>query len=241
MLVEKGCDCIAGGELAYRYQNFQSMMLGGCVWSQRERRCVPLQANDPRNARWSSMQRAADDVGQHPSTIAAEVTPAQVLAQFNFLGINEYFEASVCLFFFTVGDKHLFRSYCGGERTPANMRGQEMQSQGTSKLHHQQEKKVARGELVKEPSTSSQQLRRAVPHIMRGATFSSSSSDSLSKQKKNGYGAVGGSSAAVLEPNVLRAAMRTNELDFRLYWTAHDQFKARVKAMGEKTGVHLFL
>ena len=139
------------------------------------------------------MQRAANNIGQHPSTIAAEVTPAQVLAQFNFLGINEYFEASVCLFFFTVGDKHLFRSYCGGERTPANMQGQEMQSQGTSKLHHQQEKKMIRGGLVKEPSSSSQQLRRAVPHIMRGATFSSSSSDSLSKQKKNGYGTVGAS------------------------------------------------
>ena len=58
-LLAKGSRCIIGfgggggaaavaGEPAYRYQNFQSMMLGGCVWSHKAMECVPLSADDPR-------------------------------------------------------------------------------------------------------------------------------------------------------------------------------------------------
>jgi hypothetical protein len=108
-----------------------------------------------------------------------------VLEQFSFVGLNEHFEASVCLFYDTVADKKRFLSFCKGSKP-------------------------------------------AVPHVMQGSWIT---------KKESTSGAGGGRTA--LDAAVLRSAVRTNELDFRLYWAAYDGFKKKVLALEETAGLSL--
>ena len=64
----------------------------------------------------------------------------------------------------------------------------------------------------------------AVPHVMQGSWITKKES-------------AGGKSS--LDAAVLRAAVRTNELDFKLYWEAYDTFVRKAKELEESTGVKL--
>ena len=64
--------------------------------------------------------------------------------------------------------------------------------------------------------------------------------------KNSGRGGGGGggggrnaAAAVALDPEVLKAALPTNEQDFHLYWSATRDFKAKVLAMQEATGVRV--
>lgn len=164
-LVEHGASCIENAEPAYRYQNFQSMMLGGCVWNHKTGNCEPT---------------------RHPAAIGgAFVSPTDVLDQFAFVGLNEHFEASVCLFYDTFSDRKRFASFCRGSKP-------------------------------------------AVPHVMEGSWIT---------KKESSSGSGGGRTA--LDAKVLRSSVRTNELDFKLYWAAYDRFKSQVLALEKKSGMSL--
>lgn len=153
--------CIQNGEPAYRYQNFQTMMLGGCVWDHRLNIC-------------EQTKHSVKEGGGF-------ITPSELLASFFFVGINEHFEASVCLFYDSVGDRKAFRSFCRG--------------------------------------------KRAVPHVMQGSWITK-------KESANG-------GRAVLDSSVLRAAVRTNELDFKLYWAAYDSFVEKIKVLESRENLAL--
>jgi len=163
-LVEQGVTCIEKSEPAYRYQNFQSMMLGGCVWNHKLNLCEPT---------------------RHPSANGGGfVSPVDVLDQFFFVGLNEHFEASVCLFYDSLLDKKHFTSFCKGSKP-------------------------------------------AVPHVMQGSWITKKESTS------------GGGGRTALDAAVLRSAVRTNELDFKLYWAASDGFKNKLLALEQRTGLSL--
>lgn len=153
-LVKRGSNCIEKGEAAYRYQNFQTMMLGGCSWDNKRRVCV---ASEP-------------------------FKPAALLSRFTFFGINEHFQASVCLFYYTLSDHWRFEKYCKGAQPEAPL-----------------------------------------PFVMSSAWMA----------KKEEAAAV---SSVRYDTDLLRFAMDTNVLDFRLYWTAHEIFMSRVKVMEKEVG-----
>lgn len=74
VLVQPGAACIQSREPAYRYQNFQAMMLGGCIWNHKTAVCEQV---------------------KHPAYKGGGfVTPREILAGYHFVGINEYFEGT---------------------------------------------------------------------------------------------------------------------------------------------------
>jgi hypothetical protein len=144
------------------------MMLGGCVWNHHTNVC--------------------EEVPRTPGQ-GGFAKPVDVLASFAFVGVNEHFDASVCLFYDAVGDAKHFKHFC-------------------------------------RPTTASGSGLAAMPHVMRGSWITKKESASSSGR-------------AVLDSSVLRAAVITNELDFKLYWAAYDQFVNQVKALELRTGLKL--
>jgi len=149
------------------------MMLGGCVWNHRTNVC--------------------EEVKRPAAAGGGFVKAKDVLALYAFVGVNEYFEASVCLFYDIVGDAKHFKHFC-------------RQTSGAA--------------------TGSGASAVAMPHVMRGSWITKKESSSSSGR-------------AVLDSAVLRAAVLTNELDFKLYWAAYDQFIAQVKELQARTGLKL--
>ena len=149
-------------------------MLGGCVWNHRTNVC--------------------EEVERPAAAGGGFVKAKDVLASYAFVGVNEHFEASVCLFYDTVADAKHFKQFC----------------------------RQAASAAASGSSTSAV----AMPHVMRGSWITKKESSSSSGR-------------AVLDSAVLRAAVLTNELDFKLYWAAYDQFIAQVKELQERTGLKL--
>jgi hypothetical protein len=72
------CAC-AIAEPAYRYQNFQTMMLGGCTWNHKSGLCELAKLPVARGGTF--------------------VKPFDILAEFSFIGVNEHFEGLyVCMY-----------------------------------------------------------------------------------------------------------------------------------------------
>ena len=68
--------------------------------------------------------------------------------------------------------------------------------------------------FCKDPETASR-----MPHVMRGFQKHSSSA------------------GVALDSASLRSAVDSNEMDFKLYWTAYDDFHAKLKQMADATGI----
>mmetsp|Transcript_14506 Transcript_14506/g.18818 ORF Transcript_14506/g.18818 Transcript_14506/m.18818 type:complete len:383 (+) Transcript_14506:42-1190(+) len=159
-LVQFASTCIQDNEPAYRYQNFQTMMLGGCTWNHKKQKCELAKMPVARGGGY--------------------VKPTDILAEFSFVGVNEHFEASVCLFYESVGDHNSFKKFCHASAP------------------------------------------RATPRMMQGSWIAS----------KNGH-----TDTTSLDASSLRAAVPTNELDFKLYWQAYDNFIEKAKVVESKTGI----
>ena len=158
---------------AYRYQNFMTMMMGGCKWDHRKRVCLATGRDGAVVASGGAGVRG----GHHVA-----FQPADVLGRFVFVGFNEHFLASVCLFYYTFKDHWRFGKYC--------------------------REKVAH-----------------VPHVWKA------------DRPKRGDDLAAGLG---VDPHSLRLALLTNEMDFKLYWTAYDDFVKKVAHMEKMTGVRVF-